>query len=146
MTNNNARDAENAEIFLKVDAPRDGFIYMDPNRINSMFHAFTTKKTYATGLLDLALITTNFVQLKQLITVKKEEGAWSGLQITMMSCVIVSLILQLVCCILIGFLSKQFEFLDDEKREKIIRNNNSLTILVLLVVLLNIFINVFMNL
>ena len=135
---------EEEGLYLKKNVEPQRFAYMDPNRINQIFNTFSTKKTYAAGLLDLALMTSNFAQIKQLLNMSK-LAPWNALQITLFVCVCVSLFLQILCGILLVFLSKQTEFLDDEKREKVIRSNNSVTILIFIVVILNIFINVFIS-
>ena len=45
---------------------------IDLNHLNEAINSFATNKTFATGLLDIALISTNFQQMKQIICSKKE--------------------------------------------------------------------------
>ena len=54
-----------------------------------------------------------------------------------------SLLLQFVVAILLVFLAKSKEFIDEDKRNKLIRSNTVTTFLVLIVTILNIFISVF---
>lgn len=112
--------------------------------LNSTFNSFSSKKAYATGLLDLALITTNFAQLKQLIQSKK-SAQWEVLDIIVIICVCFSLLLQFLCGAVLVFSAKQFEFTDENKRDASVKLNNMLTLLILVITILNIFINVFLS-
>ena len=112
--------------------------------LNSTFNSFSNKKAYATGLLDLALITTNFAQLKQLIQSKK-SAQWEVLDIIVIICVCFSLLLQFLCGAVLVFSAKQFEFTDENKRDASVKLNNMLTLLILVITILNIFINVFLS-
>ena len=131
-------------MYLKKNAQPQRFAYMDPGRINQIFNTFSTKKTYAAGMLDLALMTSNFAQIKQLMNIQK-TNPWQAIHIALFACVCISIFLQILCGILLVFLSKQTEFLDDEKRERVVRSNNFVTILIFIVVIINIFINVFIS-
>lgn len=78
--------------------------------------------------------------MKNLIT----KNEWVPLNIVVMSCIGLSLLLQFLVSIIIVFLSKQGEFIDETKRNGLIRGNNLLTFLVLVVSILNVFISVFL--
>lgn len=116
----------------------------DLTNLSNMFNSYSSKKTFATGLLDLALIATNFSQMKQLI-VAKRSAPWEVIEIVIMFSICTSLVLQFICGIVIIISSKQHEFLDESKRNDMVRNNNSITILVLVITVVNIFVNVFIN-
>jgi hypothetical protein len=112
-------------------------IFLD--ELNKHFNSFATRKTIAAGFFNLALVTTNFAQMKQLIT----KNAWVPLNIICMTFVGLSLLLQFVVATLLVFLAKSGEFIDEDKRNQLIRSNNVTTFLVLIITILNIFINVF---
>ena len=107
--------------------------------LNQTFNSFATRKTIAAGFFNLALVTTNFAQMKQLIT----KNSWVPLNIVCMTFVGLSLLIQFVVATLLVFLAKSGEFIDEDKRNQLIRSNNVTTFLVLIVTILNIFINVF---
>jgi hypothetical protein len=115
---------------------------IDVDKLSKAFNSYASKKTYATGFFNLALVTTNFSQIKFLITINN----WIPLNIVLVSFVGVSIILQFSLAILLIFLVKQGEFVDDEKRDQLIRNNNWATIIILTISIINIFINVFISL
>lgn len=116
----------------------------DVGNMVKQFNSFATKKTIATGFFNIALVTTNFAQLKQIITVSKSPP-WPPLSIVLMTFICTSLFLQFVVAIMLVFLAKQGEFIDEEKRNQLIRSNNITTILVLIVTIINIFINIFIS-
>lgn len=109
------------------------------DELNKNFNSFATRKTIATGFFNLALVTSNFAQMKQLIT----KNNWVPINIICMTFVGVSLLLQFVVAIFLIFLAKSGEFIDEDKRNQLIRSNNFTTFLVLVITILNIFINVF---
>ena len=82
--------------------------------------------------------------MKQLITYSTTKS-WNPMNIVILTFVCVSLFLQFVVAIALVFLAKQGEFIDDDKRNQVIRSNNGVTVLVLLVSIINIFINVFIS-
>lgn len=112
--------------------------------LSSEFNSYSTKKNFATGLLDLALIATNFSQMKQLI-VTRRSSQWHTIDIVLMFSICASLILQFVCGIVLVFSTKQEDFCNEEKRIQSVKNNNSITLIVLVITIVNIFINVFIN-
>jgi hypothetical protein len=117
---------------------------IDANNINNMFNAYSTRKTFATGLLDLALIATNFTQMKQVIQAK-QDSPWQPIDIVIIFAICLSIILQFICGVILLFSAKQ-EFLDEYEIDEIMQRNNSITVLVLAITIVNIFINVFLNL
>jgi hypothetical protein len=116
----------------------------DVTNMVKQFNSFATKKTIATGFFNIALVTTNFAQLKQVITLAKNPP-WSAQFIVLMAFICLSLFLQFVVAIMLVFLAKQGEFIDEEKRNALIRSNNTTTILVLIITVINIFISVFIS-
>lgn len=114
---------------------------LDLKGLTDIFNSYATKKTYATGFFNIALVATNFAQMKQLIT----KDTWNAINIVIMTFIGLSLILQFLVAILLVFLAKQGEFIDENKRNQLIRSNNGATILVLIISVINIFINVFIS-
>jgi hypothetical protein len=121
-----------------------GFKNVDISHLNDSINSFSVKKTYATGMLDLALIANNFTQMKQLIITKK-YSPWHGLEICLMFSICVSLILQIACGIVLVFSTKQKQFIDEERRVVTMKNSNLITLLILVITVINIFINVFLS-
>jgi len=114
---------------------------LDLKGLTDIFNSYATKKTYATGFFNIAMVATNFAQMKQLIT----KDTWNAINIVIMTFIGLSLILQFLVAILLVFLAKQGEFIDENKRNQLIRSNNFATILVLIISVINIFINVFIS-
>jgi hypothetical protein len=81
--------------------------------------------------------------MKQLIVVGNTK--WTTINIVILSFVCVSLFMQFIVGIVLVFLAKQGEFIDEDKRNQLIRSNNGVTLLVLFVSIINIFINVFIS-
>ena len=115
---------------------------IDVEKLSKAFNSYSSKKTYATGFYNLALVTTNFSQIKFLITINN----WIPLNIILVSFVGFSIVLQFSLAILLIFLVKQGEFVDEEKRDQLIRSNNWATVIILTISIINIFINVFISL
>jgi hypothetical protein len=114
---------------------------LDLKGLTDIFNSYATKKTYATGFFNIALVATNFAQMKQFIT----KDIWNAINIVIMTFIGLSLILQFLVAILLVFLAKQGEFIDENKRNQLIRSNNGASILVLIISVINIFINVFIS-
>jgi hypothetical protein len=114
---------------------------LDLKGLTDIFNSYATKKTYATGFFNIALVATNFAQMKQLII----KDTWNAINIIIMTFIGLSLLLQFFVAILLVFLAKQGEFIDENKRNQLIRSNNGATILVLIISVINIFINVFIS-
>ena len=83
--------------------------------------------------------------MKQLIVTGQSSHVWNALNIVLLTFVCLSLFLQFVIAIVLVFLAKSGEFIDDDKGNQLIRSNNGATILVLCVSIINIFINVFLS-
>ena len=124
-----------------INIPLPGInLDIDLNKLNKVFDSYATKKTIATGFFNLALVATNFAQMKYLIA----KAIWTGLNITLLTFVCLSLFLQFALGTLLVFLAKQGEFIDEEKRDQLIRSNNWATLIALAISIINIFINVFL--
>ncbi len=141
------------ETFLK-------FKNLDMDNLASIFNAFSTKKTYATGFFNLALIATNISQVKKLFMSQQDRSgfpsnialgthkiSWNIIDSILIAFISVSLLLQLLVGVLLIFLARRahHDFLSEETREDLIKNNNSITCLVLAISIINVFINVFLN-
>jgi hypothetical protein len=119
---------------------------MDLKALTNIFNSYATKKTVATGFFNLALVATNFAQMKALIApTGGRVPVWNALNIVCMTFVGLSLLLQFLVAVLLIFLAKQGEFIDEDKRNQLIRSNNITTLLVLAISIINIFINVFIS-
>ncbi len=114
---------------------------VDLNRINTMLSSYSAKKSVATGLLDLALISNNFSQIKQLI-VARSNNPWQAEDIVLMFAICLSVILQFVSGVIMLMSAKQ-EFLDEKMINELINRNNLVIVLFLAITILNIFIDVF---
>lgn len=112
--------------------------------LNSAFNSYSSKKAFATGLLDLALIATNFTQMKQLI-IARRSSPWHVVDIVLMFSICASLILQILCGIVLIFSAKSEDFYHEETRVQSVKKNNTITLLVLAITIVNIFVNVFLN-
>lgn len=150
-------DDDNCELDIKK-IENDKFIKLesiDLENLASIFNTFSTNKTYATGFFNLALIATNISQIKKLFLKQNEfkplldtyKISWNVIDITLIAFVSLSLILQIFVGVLLIFLARRShgEFLNEDKREELIKNNNSITCLVLAISIINVFINIFMN-
>jgi hypothetical protein len=111
--------------------------------ISNIFDSYATKKTYATGFINLALIATNFTQLKHLLALNYPNFSFTN--IIVLACVIISLFMQVVVGIVLVYLAKHGEFFDAQKRSQLIRKNNMVTLMILAISIINVFINVFIN-
>ena len=128
------------ELFTREKYERDMLSSIELRDLNNSFNTFSNRKTYSTGLLDLALLTSNFVQMKNIIISNK----WTPLNVILIMFIIISVGLQLACGVVLIFAARNFdEFTNDNSRRYSIRINNSVTLLVLLISILNIFISVF---
>ena len=130
--------------FRKKTVKNDRFINVDIKGLADIFNSYATKKTIATGFFNLALVSSNFAQMKQIITVTSGK-AWAPLNIVCMTFVCLSLFLQFIVAIVLVFLAKQGEFIDEDKRNQLIRSNNGVTLLVLVISIINIFLNIFIS-
>jgi hypothetical protein len=111
-------------------------------KLNNAFKTYSRNKTYAAGLLDMALITTNFTQIKNLINHKQSEMPF--LNILLLSFVALSVILQVSIGIVLIFSTKNVGFAYELERKKILNINNLITVIALIITIINIFVNVFM--
>ena len=118
---------------------------VDLKGLSNIFDSYATKNTFATGFFNMALIASNFNELKELVSMERDETGWSGVDITLLVLVCISLLLQFTVGIVLVFLAKNGEFIDEDKREMLIRNNNAATLLVITVSIINVFINIFFH-
>ena len=105
--------------------------------LNKQFDSYASVKTYAAGFFNIALVTTNAVQLKQLITPTPPDIT-DGLTILLIACVCMSILLQIIVSVILVFMAKQSEFVDDEKRDALVKSNNWATILISAVSIINV--------
>jgi hypothetical protein len=116
---------------------------VDLTRINSILNSNSTKSAVTTGLLDLALISNNFSQVKQLI-VARNNSPLQPADMVLIFAICLSVILQFVSGTIMLMSPKQ-EFLDESTIKELASRNNLVMVLFLAVTILNIFIDVFMN-
>jgi hypothetical protein len=120
--------------------------HADLHSLAEIFNSYATKKTFATSFFNLALIATNFTQLKQIIDVSATSpNGLSVVNIIVLLFVCISLVLQFAVGVVLVLLAKKNEFIDLEKREELIRSNNVVTLLIITISIINVFINVFLN-
>lgn len=117
---------------------------MDMDTLIHLFDSYATKKTYATGFFNLAMIANNFVQLKEIIDLSQTQKL-DVLNIIILFFVILSLVLQIVVGVVLIYLAKTSEFVDKEKRDQLIKKNNAVTFLVITISIINVFLNIFSN-
>lgn len=135
--------AHSHDKLLLDDPEKPRPVNMNDRDLNKQFDSYASVKTYATGFFNLALLTTNAVQLKQLLSTTSLSS--NGLNILLVTCVCLSLLLQVAVALLLIFLAKQSEFVDEEKRKTLVRGNNWATLLISTVSILNVFINIFIS-
>jgi hypothetical protein len=118
----------------------------DIHKIVQKFDSFATRKTIATGFFNIALIATNISQIKQICApAGGRTPVWNAINIILLVFASLSLLLQFFLATILAFLAKQGEFIDETKRNQLIRSNNGATILCLVITVINIFINVFLS-
>ena len=140
--------SEKINLEHRVDCSHE-LIKLEPDDENlhelfKIFDSYAIKKTYAAGFFNLALIATNFTQLKHLINLNNND-LYTPLNMIILTSVSLSLLLQVVAGVVLVFLAKSGEFMEDAQREKLIKNNNAVTLLILTISIINVFINVFLN-
>jgi hypothetical protein len=135
------RDFEIAKVeetrFLNIEK-------IDMETISSLFDSYATKKTYATGFFNLALIANNFSQLIHLLSLD-QPSLFCIVNISIMVLVCISLLLQVVVSAVLIYLARSGEFLEENQRAKLIRKNNIVTFLIIAISVINVLINVFLN-
>lgn len=115
---------------------------IDIDALINMFDSYATKKTYATGFFNLAMIANNFVQLKDIIDLSQTQRL-DFLNIIILFFVLLSLVLQIVVGVVLIYLAKTNEFIDKDKRDQLIKRNNAVTFLVISISIINVFLNIF---
>jgi hypothetical protein len=118
--------------------------FIDIKKLVKVFNAYSDNKNIANGFFNISLVASNFSQMKLILFPPGNQvQAWAPLAITSLVFVSVSLFLQFLLAFILVFLAKHGEFLDETKRNALIRNNNMATIIVFFITVLNICINVF---
>ena len=135
---------ENEKMMEKANAINVKMEASDFHAQQSTRQTFASRKSYATGLLDIALITSNFAHIKQIFK-NKEKIEWGILDIVLLCLISVSLLLQLICGIWLIFLPTKKEFANENEKEKHKTRENVFTFLILVITVINIFINVFIS-
>ena len=111
------------------------------NRTNNIdFNSCLLKKTITAGLFNMASFVNNISKIKQLIT--KKQVSWQTVDIVVMFSIYISIILQVVSLVLMGFSCKK-EFSDEKDIKQNIRSSNYVVILAGVIVALDIFIDMF---
>jgi hypothetical protein len=118
--------------------------FIDIKKLTNIFNAYSNNKNIANGFFNISLVASNFSQMKLILFPPGNQiQTWAPLAITSLVFVCVSLLLQFLLAFILVFLAKNGEFLDEAKRNTLIRNNNISTIIVFFITILNICINVF---
>ena len=117
---------------------------IDLTNIGDLFDSYATKKTYATGFFNLALIANNFSQLVHLLSLE-QPALYCILNLIIMSMVCISLVLQVVVSGVLIYLAKSGEFMEEEQRANLIRKNNLVTFLIIAISIINVMVNVFLS-
>ena len=147
---NNNNDNEND--YKKENVKNTAFINMsdlplsiDLKQLTTIFNSYATKKTIATGFFNLALLATNFAQMKAILLPPAEKGpqTWAPLTIVTLVFICLSLLLQFLLAFILVFLAKNGEFINEEKRNQLIRSNNVATLFCFFITVLNICIDIF---
>lgn len=139
--NREQQTTQNQEV---SDEPKIPSVTISGQDLNKQFDSYASVKTYAAGFFNIALVTTNAVQLKQLITPTPSDIT-DGLTILLIASVCMSILLQIIVAVILVFMAKQSEFVDDEKRDALVKSNNWATILISAVSIINVFINIFIS-
>ena len=69
---------------------------------------------------------------------------WIAFNIIVMVSVCLSLILQFIIGVALVYMAKEGEFIDEYKRNELIKKNNFVTLLALIISFINIFLNMFL--
>ena len=117
---------------------------IDLSHITDLFDSYATKKTYASGFFNLALIVNNFSQLVHLLSLD-QSALYCIVNLSAMVLVAISLILQVVVSGVLIYLARSAEFMDEVKRANLIRRNNIATFLIISISVINVLINLFLG-
>ena len=69
---------------------------------------------------------------------------WIAFNIIVMVSVCLSLVLQFIIGVALVYMAKEAEFIDEHKRNELIKKNNVVTLLALIISFINIFLNMFL--
>ncbi|CAF0902878.1 unnamed protein product [Brachionus calyciflorus] len=117
---------------------------MDIDTLINMFDSYATKKTYAAGFFNLALIATNFTQLKHVIDLS-QSNELGLINIVFLLFIVGSLLLQLVVGVVLIYIAKTTEFMNEAKRDQLIKRNDLVTIMSITISIINVFLTIFIN-
>jgi hypothetical protein len=136
-------ECANSNVHLNELNTKEEVTNLNAQALNTSFNTYATRKTYATGLFDLALLAANFSQLKQLIL--STSTTWTTFDVVLVCFITASLLLQFTIGILLVYIARQNEFIDEIKRVVLVRLNNATTVIILAVTIINIFLSVFVT-
>ena len=131
--NDNQTDTK---IIEKKKFLKDANAPSDPSEFNS----YSMKKNIATGLFNVALLTSNFINLKKLIVANK----WSPIHMVAITVICILLILQFAVAALTVFLGKN-SVLDENQKIQNSAHNDVVTLCVSVITILNIAVHVLMD-
>lgn len=117
----------------------------DLSVLDEIFNQYATLKTVTVGSLILALMASNFAQLKIIVMPSSGIPNWNAINVILITGIAISLIIQIFIGSGLLFLVTSDNFVDEEKRSGIIKKNNWVALLVVAISILNIFLNIFMS-
>lgn len=127
---------------IKTQTEQQKFVdlhHIDLKEIMDLWDTYATKKTATAGFFNLALMSTNFAQLKNL---SRHKIDLSAVDIIIMVAICISLLLQVLAGVVLVFLGKN-TISNDKFKMILLKNNDLVTIMVFAIFIINIFINVF---
>jgi hypothetical protein len=118
------------------------------SELSHNLNRYATNKTYANGFLNLALLSINFRQFKQLIQKresKEHNNKTTAFDTFLIILVSISICFQLMLSFYLILMVRRTEFLHKSHQFKLIKKNNLATALVSVVSGINFFVNIAMN-
>ncbi len=112
----------------------------DIKEIMELWDSYATKKTATAGFFNIALMSSNFVQLKNIS--KKHHSNYTLIDNLTIVAICFSLALQFMSGIVMVFLGKN-SIGNDKFKQILIKNNDLVTCMVFAIFIINIFINIF---
>jgi hypothetical protein len=112
----------------------------DIKEILDLWDAYATKKTATAGFFNLALMSSNFVQLKNIS--KHPHSKYTLIDHITIVAICLSLVLQFMSGIVMVFLGRN-SIGNQKFKQILIKNNDLVTLMVFAIFILNIFINIF---
>lgn len=144
---NNSKTSTTKKTSFNLDPVAITFeaIQMDKQELTHKFNSYATVKIYAIGFFTLILMTTNVVQLKQLISPSHQAPIteWTPRTVLLLFFICTSILFLIVISILLVInVKKQDEFGMDDKRKRIVQINNLTTLFISIMAVFNVIINV----